>query len=175
MLYMIAHSLSSCAHGLLPVAISRITQPRDQMSTAPGLPGFSPLITSGDIYIGVPVMDRFGIVACFSPASVRPCRAITLAAPKSTYLMIPLWSSRISATLLVSAHLGVQDTPLTFGLDVSVGNAALMQIDKTLEQLKRIYHDDLLVFDSTMFQETGQRSSRTKLHENVHSVSMHFD
>lgn len=71
MLYMIAHSLSSCAHGLLPVAISRITQPRDQISTAPGLPGFSPLITSGDMYMGVPVIDLFGIDACRS-ASVRP-------------------------------------------------------------------------------------------------------
>ncbi|KAI6770089.1 hypothetical protein HG530_004718 [Fusarium avenaceum] len=80
------------------------------MSPAPGLPGFSPLITSGDMYMGVPVMDR---------------------------------------------------------LDVSVGNAALMQVDKTLEQLKRVNHDNLLIFDSTMLQEIRQRSSRTELHKNV--------
>jgi len=60
MLYMIAHSLSSDAQGLRPVAISRITHPRDHMSTAPARPGFSPLMTSGDIYIGVPVIDLFG-------------------------------------------------------------------------------------------------------------------
>lgn len=97
MLYMIAHSLSRLAHGLRPVAISRITQPRDQMSTDPGFPGFSPLITSGDMYIGVPVIDRFGCeLPCPSAANVRPWRAITLAAPKSTYLMMPLWSRRIS-------------------------------------------------------------------------------
>jgi hypothetical protein len=34
-LYIIAHSLSSVDHGRRPVAISRITQPRDQISTAP--------------------------------------------------------------------------------------------------------------------------------------------
>lgn len=66
------------------------------MSTAPALPGLSPLMTSGDIYIGVPVMDLLGFVACKSVASVRPCLAMTLAAPKSTYLMIPLWSSKMS-------------------------------------------------------------------------------
>src|SRR5437016_3580853 len=57
MLYMIAHSLSKLAQGRLPVAISRITHPRDQMSTAPWRPWFCPRITSGDMYIGVPVMD----------------------------------------------------------------------------------------------------------------------
>ena len=35
MLYMIAHSLSKLAQGRLPVAISRVTHPRDQMSAAP--------------------------------------------------------------------------------------------------------------------------------------------
>ncbi len=96
MLYMMAHSLSRFAHGLRPVAISKMTHPRDQMSTEPALPGLSPFMTSGDIYIGVPVMDLFGFVSCKSVASVRPCLAITLAAPKSTYLMMPLWSSKIS-------------------------------------------------------------------------------
>ena len=59
-LYIIAHSLSSDAQGLRPVAISRITHPRDHISTAPARPGFSPLMTSGDMYIGVPVMDLLG-------------------------------------------------------------------------------------------------------------------
>lgn len=101
MLYMMAHSLSRLAHGRLPVTISRITQPSDHISTAPDLPGFSPLITSGDMYMGVPVMDLLGFVAVRSVASVRPCRAMILAAPKSTYLMMPLWSSKISEESLV--------------------------------------------------------------------------
>lgn len=42
-------------HGLRPVAISMIQHPNDQISIAPNLPVFSPLIVSGDIYIGVPV------------------------------------------------------------------------------------------------------------------------
>lgn len=89
MLYMIAHSLSSDAHGRRPVAISSTTQPRDQTSTAPARPEFSPLMTSGDMYIGVPVMDL-----AFPPVSaatkVLLWRAMTLAAPKSTYFITPL-------------------------------------------------------------------------------------
>lgn len=57
MLYMIAHSLSRLAHGRRPVTISRITHPSDQTSIAPWRPSFWPLMTSGDMYIGVPVMD----------------------------------------------------------------------------------------------------------------------
>lgn len=71
MLYMIAHSLSRFDHGLRPVTISRMTQPRDHTSTEPALPGLSPLITSGDIYMGVPVMDLFGVVAAVL-TKVRP-------------------------------------------------------------------------------------------------------
>ena len=103
MLYMMAHSLSRLAHGLLPVAISSTTHPRDQISTEPARPGFSPLITSGDMYMGVPVIDLLGFVAvaCISAARVRPCLAMTFAAPKSTYLMIPLWSNKISRRKLI--------------------------------------------------------------------------
>ena len=92
MLYMIAHSLSSDAQGRRPVAISRMTQPKDQTSTAPARPGFSPLITSGDIYIGVPVIDLLGLPIALRSAATRvlPWRAMTFAAPKSTYLMTPL-------------------------------------------------------------------------------------
>ena len=92
MLYMIAHSLSRDAHGRRPVAISRITQPRDHMSTAPARPAFSPLITSGDMYIGVPVMDLLALppAPLWFATRVLPCRAMTFAAPKSTYLMTPL-------------------------------------------------------------------------------------
>lgn len=91
MLYMMAHSLSRDAHGRRPVAISSMTQPRDQTSTAPARPGFSPLMTSGDMYIGVPVIDLLGLAALAgSETSVLPWRAMTFAAPKSTYLMTPL-------------------------------------------------------------------------------------
>lgn len=96
MLYMMAHSLSRLAHGRRPVAISRITQPRDQISTDPAFPGLSPRITSGDIYIGVPVMDLLGFAGIFDSARLLPCRAITFAAPKSTYLITPLWLRRMS-------------------------------------------------------------------------------
>lgn len=66
MLYMIAHSLSSVLHGRRPVDISRITQPSDQISAAPewrewDVAGKSPRITSGDMYIGVPVIVFCGL------------------------------------------------------------------------------------------------------------------
>ena len=76
---------------------------------APRRPSLVPLMTSGDMYIGVPVMDfcfwgTFGRavvglafvvvleVALTSVAGWRVLlrRAMTLAAPKSTYLMTPL-------------------------------------------------------------------------------------
>jgi len=70
------------------------------MSTAPARPGFSPLMTSGDIYIGVPVMDLLAApvvdAVVGAATSVLPWRAITFAAPKSTYLITPLWLRRIS-------------------------------------------------------------------------------
>ena len=72
MLYMMAHSLSRDAHGRRPVAISRITQPSDQTSTAPARPEFSPLMTSGDMYIGVPVMDLLGLEICVGCTRVLP-------------------------------------------------------------------------------------------------------
>ena len=102
MLYMMAHSLSKLAQGRRPVLISRMTQPRDQISMAPRRPSLLPLMTSGDMYIGVPVMDF-----CFAGALGRAgapetagtslagwrvlfWRAMTLAAPKSTYFITPL-------------------------------------------------------------------------------------
>ena len=93
MLYIIAHSLSMCAQGREPDAISAITHPSDQMSTAPGrAPGYlPPLITSGDMYIGVPWMVGWRFIPFGAPVTtVLPCLAITLAAPKSTYLITPL-------------------------------------------------------------------------------------
>lgn len=111
MLYIIAHSLSKLAQGRRPVLISRITQPRDQISMAPRRPSLDPLITSGDMYMGVPVMDfclpgaRPGGPAaegCWSSWSVLPWRAIILAAPKSTYFITPLWSRSISIKSSVS-------------------------------------------------------------------------
>lgn len=71
MLYIMAHSLSRDVHGRRPVAISRITQPSDQISTEPARPGFSPLITSGDMYIGVPVIDLFLLARVAVVAATR--------------------------------------------------------------------------------------------------------
>lgn len=98
MWYIIAHSLSMLAQGRRPVAISRMTQPSDQISTAPWRPRLVPRITSGDMYMGVPVIDlcRPCRVAACSAAKVLPCLAMTLAAPKSTNLITPLWSNKIS-------------------------------------------------------------------------------
>lgn len=71
------------------------------MSTAPARPGFSPLMTSGDMYIGVPVMDLLAApvvdeAVVGAATRVLPWRAITFAAPKSTYLITPLWLRRMS-------------------------------------------------------------------------------
>lgn len=152
MLYMMAHSLSRFAQGRRPVAISRMTHPRLQMSPAPPWPGFSPLITSGDMYIGVPVIDLFCFVVLKSCTKVRLCRAMTLAAPKSTYLMTPLWSSRMSASVsLLSSPQAPEKGALTLWLNVAMGNVALVKIRKTLEKLQRVNHDDLLVLDAAMF------------------------
>jgi len=99
--HIIAHSLSRFAQGRRPVAISRITHPRDHTSIAPCWPGILPVITSGDMYMGVPVMVLSLPPRDMPPTSaakVFPWRAIILAAPKSTYLMTPLWSSRMSET-----------------------------------------------------------------------------
>lgn len=136
MLYMIAHSLSRFAHGRRPVAISRMTQPRDHTSTAPKCPGFSPLMTSGDMYIGVPVMDLLGFVAERSCISVRPWRAITLAAPKSTYLMMPLWSRSTSAkSIRFDSRAELRMHKLTFWFDVTMGDLDLMKVSKAFEKL----------------------------------------
>ena len=83
------------------------------MSMAPWRPRRLPLITSGDMYIGVPVKLFIpgGLLAVLIlgvagstlvPFHVR-CTvfeffARILAAPKSTNLMTPRWSRRISAT-----------------------------------------------------------------------------
>ena len=57
-------------------------------------------MTSGDMYMGVPVMDFCLPGTRPAPASwgwrVLPWRAMILAAPKSTNLMTPLWSRRMS-------------------------------------------------------------------------------
>ena len=116
MLYMIAHSLSKDAQGRRPVLISRMTQPSDQTSMAPWRPSFWPLITSGDIYMGVPVMDFClpGTQGVVPPAAavwwsgwrVLPWRAMILAAPKSTYLITPLWSRRMSRFMMLAARKG---------------------------------------------------------------------
>src|SRR3569833_1792462 len=145
MLYMMAHSLSRLAQGRRPVAISRMTHPSDHTSTAPKCPGFSPLITSGDMYIGVPVMDLLGLVAVRSPTSVRPCLAMTLAAPKSTYLLMLLCSSSISSRRLAETlgldtqtdtrYFSVLGFALTFGLDVAVGDFEIVKVYQALEKL----------------------------------------
>lgn len=132
-LYMMAHSLSRDAHGRRPVAISRITQPKDHTSTAPARPEFSPLITSGDMYIGVPVIDFWPAGfpgtdgATVFATKVLPWRAMTLAAPKSTYLITPAWSRRISA-MEVSHEKDGENMRHTVWLNVTMYNTTLVQI-----------------------------------------------
>lgn len=104
---MITPDKDHCAH---PVAISKITQPIDQISDDPRLPLFSLLITSGAMYIGVPASEL--TAARGSAAFVRVClaarvRAIVLfplamilAAPKSTSLRCALSVRRISGVSL---------------------------------------------------------------------------
>lgn len=72
MLYMMAHSLSKLDHGRRPVTISRMTHPNDHISPAASCVGFSPIMTSGDMYIGVPVIDLWGLLAATFGTSVRP-------------------------------------------------------------------------------------------------------
>jgi len=102
-----AHSLSRLAQGRRPVAISKMQQPRDQISRAPCLPLSPPVITesqsdqrkevpSGDMYIGVPVILLRFVRAIVTPAFVFPCFAKTLAAPKSENFILPTPSSKIS-------------------------------------------------------------------------------
>jgi hypothetical protein len=104
--------LGRCSHGLRPVLISKTTQPNDQMSTAPWPLAIPPDTASGDMYIGVPlsvlsdlsgiaVVPDFGFAADAAIAEransrVRCRSAKTWEAPKSTYLMVPSPSNRIS-------------------------------------------------------------------------------
>ena len=100
------HSLSRLLHGLRPVANSRTTQPIDQISIAPWRPRLSFLMTSGDMYMGVPVRLLLAIpgILLGCPTRdrwiVRWLFARTFAAPKSTNLMTPIWSSKISVAQL---------------------------------------------------------------------------
>ena len=60
------------------------------MSIDPRRPAEVPVMTSGDMYMGVPVIE---FPLTFEGAAVAtlvlPCLAMTLAAPKSTYLIMP--------------------------------------------------------------------------------------
>lgn len=81
---------------------------------------------------------------------------MSFAAPKSTYLMMPLWSRRMSGTGCqhdVSERACGWGRILTLWLDVAVGNLDLVQVRQTLEQLKRVDHDDLLVLNATMLKQ----------------------
>lgn len=63
------------------------------------------LVPSGDMYIGVPViLFSFVFAAGAAPPRVFPCFAINLAAPKSTYLIIPLWSNNMSVAFISTNH-----------------------------------------------------------------------
>lgn len=91
------HSLSKLLQGRLPVAHSRMTQPKLHTSIAPILPFLTPLTVSGLRYIGVPVNELASAPGIPSTAvTIRDRDAIvfwffasTLAAPKSTNLMVP--------------------------------------------------------------------------------------
>ena len=95
------HSLSRLDQGFLPVAHSKTTQPKDQISMAPCLPRELFLMTSGDMYIGVPVrllLTAPGPTLPFEAASDdrrdrwmdRWFLARIFAAPKSTNLITPI-------------------------------------------------------------------------------------
>lgn len=86
-LNMMAHSFSADCQGFLPVANSSVMQPTDQMSMAPSCPPGVFLMTSGDMYMGVPFIEP--IPAVRVRLIVLCPRAMTLAAPKSTSLMMP--------------------------------------------------------------------------------------
>ena len=110
------HSLSRLLQGLRPVAHSRTTQPNDHMSIAPWRPRLLFRMTSGDMYMGVPVRLLFmpnwplaaegaavpagvfvPVVVGAGASEMRRVRCIVrwffamiFAAPKSTYLMTPI-------------------------------------------------------------------------------------
>ncbi|GKT63624.1 hypothetical protein ColTof3_10963 [Colletotrichum tofieldiae] len=56
-----------------------------------------------------------------------------------------------------------------------MGNAALVEVSETLEQLQRVNHDDLFVLDAAVLQQVRQRPALTELHEDVDSVAVDFD
>lgn len=141
------HSLSRLLHGLRPVTISRMQQPVDQISEAPNLPDFSFLITSGAMYIGVPA-NEFIAAGPSAPAPAPVALvfrfatrvfaivllpfAITLAAPKSTNLIVEFVPSKMSAG---RSELGCAkgrrrcydpERTLTVRLDVSVLDTSSM-------------------------------------------------
>ena len=93
-------------------------------------------MTSGDMYMGVPVID-FCLPGRRVVGSARTLwsgwrvlfwRAMTLAAPKSTYLMTPLWSRRMSLVVLVAVLRDGGIRELTLGLDVAMADAALVKV-----------------------------------------------
>lgn len=85
------------------------------------------LVPSGDMYIGVPVILFSFVFAAVAAPRVFPCLAITLAAPKSTYLMMPLWSNSMSVAFISANHpLAIYIGELTLRLDISVHNPIFM-------------------------------------------------
>lgn len=68
-----------------------------------------------------------------------------------------------------------EEEVLTLGLDVAVDDPRVVQIRKTFQHLQRVHHDDGLVFDTAMLQQTSQRATRAVLHEDVHLVPVGLD
>src|SRR5689334_15441814 len=64
---------------------------------------------------------------------------------------------------------------LTVRLDVAMNDVLAVKIRQSLQHLKGIELDDLLVLNPTMLQQIGQTASLTKLHENEDFVSMDLD
>ena len=84
-------------------------------------------MTSGDMYIGVPVNEFFSppsrmpaALAIFERWNVRVFLAITFAAPKSTNLRTPKWSSRMSVTNALEGMQYGKFQILTVGLDIAM-------------------------------------------------------
>src|SRR6266536_3086712 len=64
---------------------------------------------------------------------------------------------------------------LTLWLDITMHNTTLMQVSKAFKQLQRVYHNNLFIFNTAMFQEACEGATRTELHEDVDLVPMNLN
>lgn len=62
------------------------------------------------------------------------------------------WDLLVNKNLQKQPEDNQKRSRLTLWFDVAMGNFQVMQIHETLQQLKRIYHDDLLVLDTAVLK-----------------------